>query len=80
MLNCRQFGFLTELRNKASVDAKESTLTVNGYTYRVSKVVYGNTPLALTVVQPNMMVKVDENIQKSEDGHAVVSLEPTITG
>ncbi|MDF4989252.1 DUF5666 domain-containing protein [Vibrio parahaemolyticus] len=63
-----------------SVDAKESTLTVNGYTYRVSKVVYGNTPLALTVVQPNMMVKVDENIQKTTDAHAVVSLEPTITG
>ncbi|MBE5152841.1 hypothetical protein HJ043_09240, partial [Vibrio parahaemolyticus] len=63
-----------------SVDAKESTLTVNGYTYRVSKVVYGNTPLALTVVQPNMMVKVDENIQKTADAHAVVSLEPTITG
>ncbi|MCV5941448.1 hypothetical protein OFN64_32750, partial [Escherichia coli] len=63
-----------------SVDAKESTLTVNGYTYRVSKVVYGNTPLALTVVQPNMMVKVDENSQKTADAHAVVSLEPTITG
>ncbi len=63
-----------------SVDAQESTLTVNGYTYRVSKVVYGNTPLALTVVQPNMMVKVDENIPKTADAHAVVSLEPTITG
>lgn len=63
-----------------SVDAKESTLTVNGYTYRVSKVVYGTTPLALAVVQPNMMVKVDENIQKTADAHAVVSLEPTITG
>lgn len=35
-----------------AVNAEESTLTVNGYTYHVSGVVYGDTSMQLADVEP----------------------------
>ncbi|ELA8075000.1 hypothetical protein ACA877_000372 [Vibrio alginolyticus] len=63
-----------------AVNAEESTLTVNGYTYHVSGVVYGDTSMQLADVEPKMMVQVGTDVRKASDDGFLVTLEPTITG
>ncbi|WP_045420646.1 DUF5666 domain-containing protein [Vibrio jasicida] len=63
-----------------SVNEAKSTITVNGYTYRVSEVMYGSKETNLGAVQPNMMVQVGSGTEKSTEEPVVVTLEPTITG
>ncbi|MCR9351452.1 DUF5666 domain-containing protein [Vibrio alginolyticus] len=63
-----------------AVNAEESTLTVNGHTYRVSGVVYGDTSMQLADVEPKMMVQVGTDVRKASDDGFLVTLEPTITG
>ncbi len=63
-----------------SVNEAKSTITVNGYTYRVSEVMYGSKETNLGAVQPNMMVKVGSGTEKSTEEPVVVTLEPTMTG
>ncbi|MGU3809090.1 DUF5666 domain-containing protein [Vibrio diabolicus] len=63
-----------------AVNAEENTLTVNGYTYHVSGVVYGNTSMQLADVEPKMMVQVGTGVRKASDDGFLVTLEPTITG
>ncbi|MFW8649483.1 DUF5666 domain-containing protein [Vibrio diabolicus] len=62
------------------VNAEENTLTVNGYTYHVSGVVYGDTSMQLADVEPKMMVQVGTGVRKASDDGFLVTLEPTITG
>lgn len=63
-----------------AVNAEESTLTVNGHTYRVSEVVYDDTQVQLADVKPKMVVRVGSDIQQASDNGVRVTLEPTITG
>lgn len=63
-----------------AVNAEENTLTVNGYTYHVSGVVYGDTSMQLADVEPKMMVLVGTDVRKASDDGFLVTLEPTITG
>lgn len=63
-----------------AVNAEENTLTVNGYTYHVSGVVYGDTSMQLADVEPKMMVQVGIDVRKASDDGFLVTLEPTITG
>ncbi|ENK3143085.1 hypothetical protein AB3D27_000325 [Vibrio alginolyticus] len=63
-----------------AVNAKESTLTVNGHTYRVSEVVYDDTQVQLADVKPKMVVRVGSDIRQASDNGVRVTLEPTITG
>ncbi|CAH1525629.1 conserved hypothetical protein [Vibrio jasicida] len=63
-----------------SVNEAKSTITVNGYTYRVSEVIYGSKETNLGAVQPNMMVQVGSGTEKSTEEPVVVTLEPTMTG
>ncbi|MFH4895914.1 DUF5666 domain-containing protein [Vibrio sp. Y42_MX_L11] len=63
-----------------AVNAEENTLTVNGYTYHVSGVVYGDTSMQLADVEPKMMVQVGTDVRKASDDGFLVTLEPTITG
>lgn len=63
-----------------AVNAEENTLTVNGYTYHVSGVVYGDTSMQLADVEPKMMVQVGTGVRKASDDCFLVTLEPTITG
>lgn len=63
-----------------AVNAEENTLTVNGYTYHVSGVVYGYTSMQLADVEPKMMVQVGTDVRKASDDGFLVTLEPTITG
>ncbi|MCX2789630.1 DUF5666 domain-containing protein [Vibrio sp. Sgm 5] len=63
-----------------SVNEAKSTITVNGYTYRVSEVMYGSKETNLGAVQPNMMVQVGSGTEKSTEEPVVVTLEPTMTG
>lgn len=63
-----------------SVNKAKSTITVNGYTYRVSEVMYGSKETNLGAVQPNMMVQVGSGTEKSTEEPVVVTLEPTMTG
>ncbi|MCS0025105.1 DUF5666 domain-containing protein [Vibrio antiquarius] len=63
-----------------AVNAEENTLTVNGYTYHVSGVVYGDTSMQLADVEPKMMVQVGTGVRKASDDGFLVTLEPTITG
>ncbi|MCS0411881.1 DUF5666 domain-containing protein [Vibrio diabolicus] len=63
-----------------AVNAEENTLTVNGYTYHVSRVVYGDTSMQLADVEPKMMVQVGTDVRKASDDGFLVTLEPTITG
>ncbi|MCE7729692.1 DUF5666 domain-containing protein [Vibrio campbellii] len=63
-----------------SVNEAKSTITVNGYTYRVSEVMYGSKETNLGAVQPNMMVQVGSGTEKSAEEPVVVTLEPTMTG
>ncbi|AVF64123.1 hypothetical protein LIO03_002281 [Vibrio alginolyticus] len=63
-----------------AVNAEESTLTVNGHTYHVSGVVYGDTSMQLADVEPKMMVQVGTDVRKASDDGFLVTLEPTITG
>ncbi|BCB44893.1 hypothetical protein VagYM19_40230 [Vibrio alginolyticus] len=63
-----------------AVNAEENTLTVNGYTYHVSGVVYGDTSMQLADVEPKMMVQVGTDVRKASDDGCLVTLEPTITG
>ncbi|MGI2942851.1 DUF5666 domain-containing protein [Vibrio diabolicus] len=63
-----------------AVNAQENTLTVNGYTYHVSGVVYGDTSMQLADVEPKMMVQVGTDVRKASDDGFLVTLEPTITG
>ena len=63
-----------------SVNEAKSTITVNGYTYRVSEVMYGSKETNLGAVQPNMMVQVGSGTKKSAEEPVVVTLEPTMTG
>ncbi|MFM2614233.1 DUF5666 domain-containing protein [Vibrio campbellii] len=63
-----------------SVNEAKSTITVNGYTYHVSEVMYGSKETNLGAVQPNMMVQVGSGTEKSAEEPVVVTLEPTMTG
>ncbi|HHX8485886.1 TPA: DUF5666 domain-containing protein [Vibrio diabolicus] len=63
-----------------AVNAEENTLTVNGYTYHVFGVVYGDTSMQLADVEPKMMVQVGTDVRKASDDGFLVTLEPTITG
>ncbi|HHX8659189.1 TPA: DUF5666 domain-containing protein [Vibrio diabolicus] len=63
-----------------AVNAEENALTVNGYTYHVSGVVYGDTSMQLADVEPKMMVQVGTDVRKASDDGFLVTLEPTITG
>ncbi|MDG2789179.1 DUF5666 domain-containing protein [Vibrio parahaemolyticus] len=63
-----------------AVNAKESTLTVNGHTYRVSEVVYDDTQVQLADVKPKMVVRVGSDIRQASNNGVRVTLEPTITG
>jgi hypothetical protein len=63
-----------------SVNEAKSTITVNGYTYRVSEVMYGSKETNLGTVQPNMIVQVGSGTEKSTEEPVVVTLEPTMTG
>ncbi|HDM8226377.1 TPA: hypothetical protein P0E37_000819 [Vibrio campbellii] len=63
-----------------SVNEAKSTITVNGYTYHVSEVMYGSKETNLGAVQPNMMVQVGSGTEKSTEEPVVVTLEPTMTG
>ncbi len=66
-----------------SVNDEASTITVNGYTYRVSEVMYGTQKMNLGAVHPNMMVQVGSTIKAASnttDEPVVVTLEPTMTG
>ncbi|HHX8565037.1 TPA: DUF5666 domain-containing protein [Vibrio diabolicus] len=63
-----------------AVNAEENTLTVNGYKYHVSGVVYGDTSMQLADVEPKMMVQVGTGVRKASDDGFLVTLEPTITG
>ncbi|EPS3429909.1 DUF5666 domain-containing protein [Vibrio alginolyticus] len=63
-----------------AVNAEESTLTVNGHTYRVFEVVYDDTQVQLADVKPKMVVRVGSDIQQASDNGVRVTLEPTITG
>ncbi|MFH4542869.1 DUF5666 domain-containing protein [Vibrio alginolyticus] len=63
-----------------AVNAEESTLTVNGHTYRVSEVVYDDTQVQLAEVKPKMVVRVGSDIRQASDNGVRVTLEPTITG
>ncbi|WP_134645754.1 DUF5666 domain-containing protein [Vibrio diabolicus] len=63
-----------------AVNAEENTLTVNGYTYHVSGVVYGDTSMQLADVEPKMMVQVGTDVRKASDDGFLVTLEPTMTG
>ncbi|HDM8231313.1 TPA: hypothetical protein P0E28_000707 [Vibrio campbellii] len=63
-----------------SVNEAKSTITVNGYTYRVSEVMYGSKETSLGAVQRNMMVQVGSGTEKSAEEPVVVTLEPTMTG
>lgn len=63
-----------------AVNAEESTLTVNGHTYRVSEVVYDDTQVQLADVKPKMVVRVGSDIRQTSDNGVRVILEPTITG
>ncbi|HDM8221130.1 TPA: hypothetical protein P0E24_000133 [Vibrio campbellii] len=63
-----------------SVNEAKSTITVNGYTYHVSEVMYGSKETNLGAVQRNMMVQVGSGTEKSAEEPVVVTLEPTMTG
>ncbi|HHF3278594.1 hypothetical protein FR729_21580 [Vibrio alginolyticus] len=63
-----------------AVNAEESTLTVNGHTYRVSEVVYDGTQVQLADVKPKMVVRVGSDIRQASNNGVRVTLEPTITG
>lgn len=63
-----------------SVNDEASTITVNGYTYRVSEVMYGGKQTNLASVKLNMMVQVGSGQEKSSSAPVVVTLEPTMTG
>ncbi|UFN72478.1 DUF5666 domain-containing protein [Vibrio alginolyticus] len=63
-----------------AVNAEENTLTVNGYIYHVSGVVYGDTSMQLADVEPKMMVQVGTDVRKASGDGFLVTLEPTITG
>ncbi|EJL6722138.1 hypothetical protein NMS57_004457 [Vibrio alginolyticus] len=63
-----------------AVNAEESTLTVNGHTYRVSEVVYDDTQVQLADVKPKMVVRVGSDIRQASGNGVRVTLEPTITG
>ncbi|ARR46322.1 hypothetical protein CAY59_18755 [Vibrio campbellii] len=63
-----------------SVNEAKNTITVNGYTYHVSEVMYGSKETNLGAVQPNMMVQVGSGTEKSAEEPVVVTLEPTMTG
>ena len=66
-----------------SVNDEDSTITVNGNTYRVSEVIYGTQKMNLGVVHPNMMVQVGSTIKalsNTTGESVVVTLEPTMTG
>ncbi|MGS0675781.1 DUF5666 domain-containing protein [Shewanella sp. 0m-4] len=59
------------------VDAAQNKVVVNGYSYDVAGVSYGDVKLNINDLQPNMMVQVGA----AQKAAAVqVSLEPTITG
>ncbi|WP_051119055.1 DUF5666 domain-containing protein [Vibrio campbellii] len=63
-----------------SINEAKSTITVNGYTYHVSEVMYGSKETNLGAVQRNMMVQVGSGTEKSTEEPVVVTLEPTMTG
>ena len=63
-----------------AVNAEESTLTVNGHTYRVSEVVYDDTQVQLADVKPKMVVRVGSDLRQASNNGVRVTLEPTITG
>lgn len=63
-----------------AVNAEESSLTVNGHTYRVSEVVYDDTQVQLADVKPKMVVRVGSDIRQASGNGVRVTLEPTITG
>ncbi|MCL1141067.1 DUF5666 domain-containing protein [Shewanella pneumatophori] len=60
-----------------SIDAAKSKIVVNGYSYDVAGVVYGDTKLNINDLQSNMMVQIG-GAQKAAG--VQVQLEPTITG
>ncbi|MGS0679873.1 DUF5666 domain-containing protein [Shewanella sp. 125m-7] len=60
-----------------TVDAAQNKVVVNGYSYDVAGVSYGDVKLNINNLQPNMMVQIG-GAQKA--AAVQVSLEPTITG
>ena len=48
-----------------SVNVKNNTVTVNGYSYQIADVTYGSTTLPTTYLQPKMMVQIGSNISRS---------------
>ncbi|MFA0107650.1 DUF5666 domain-containing protein [Vibrio splendidus] len=66
-----------------SVNNEASTITVNGYTFRVSEVIYGAQKINISAVHPHMMVQVGSTIKRASnttDEPVLVTLEPTMTG
>lgn len=61
-----------------SVNVKNNTITVNGYSYQIADVTYGSTTLPTTYLQPKMMVQIGSNISRSTAVN--VQLEPTMIG
>ena len=61
-----------------SVNVKNNTVTVNGYSYQIADVTYGSTTLPTTYLQPKMMVQIGSNISRSTAVN--VQLEPTMIG
>ena len=61
-----------------SVNVKNNTVTVNGYSYQIADVTYGSTTLPTTYLQPKMMVQIGSNISRSAAVN--VQLEPTMIG
>ncbi|ABV85664.1 DUF5666 domain-containing protein [Shewanella pealeana] len=59
------------------VDAVQNKVVVNGYSYDVAGVMYGEVKLNINDLQPNMMVQIG-GAQKA--AAVQVQLEPTITG
>ncbi|MGR4991387.1 DUF5666 domain-containing protein [Vibrio rotiferianus] len=70
----------TAIGTVESVNSKNDSITVNGYTYRVSEVMYGGKKTNLASIKPNMMVQVGSGKEKSSSAPVVVTLEPTMTG
>ena len=70
----------TAIGTVESVNSENDSITVNGYTYRVSEVMYGGKQTNLASIKPNMMVQVGSGKEKSSNAPVIVTLEPTMTG
>lgn len=58
------------------VDLNTDKITVNGYSYKVDRIIYNNTDLALNQLQKDMTVTISTTVNEGTQ----VSLNPTIVG